>query len=81
MVANFQQAMLNFLKNIAGGPEQNITDGQQDVASPLLDASNENMVTPEQRPMQMKNHVTPTHFSTPKKQARRQLDMDLKHAF
>ena len=80
MVANFQQSMFDFLKNIADGPAQNMAGGQVDVAIPLLDGSDENMVTPEQKPMQMK-YVTPMHYSTPKKQARRQLDMNTSHAF
>ena len=80
MVANFQRSMLNFLKNIAGGPAQNMAGGQVDVAIPLLDASDETMVTPEQRPMQMQ-YVTPKHYSTPKKKACRQLDMDTLHGF
>ena len=54
--------------------------GQVDVAIPLLNGSDENMVTPEQKPMQMK-YVTPTHYSTPKNKARRELNMDTWHAF
>ena len=81
MVANFQKSMMNFLKNIAGAPAQNMAGGQVDVAIPLLDGSNENIVTPEQKPLQMQ-YVTPTHYSTPKKtKACRQLDMNLGHAF
>ena len=81
MVCKFQQSMFNFLRNIAGGSAQNMAGGQVDVAIPLLDGSDENMVTPEQKPLQMQ-YVTPTHYSTPKKtKACRQLDMNLGHAF
>lgn len=72
--------MFNFLRNIAGGPAQNMAGGHFDVAIPLLDVSDEDMVTPAQKPMEMK-YDTPMNHSTPTKHVRRQLDMDSPHAF
>ena len=80
MVANFQKSMFDFLRNIAGGPAQNMAGGYFDVAIPLLNASDENMVTPPQKPMEMK-YETPMYHSTPTKHVRRKLNLDIPHAF